>query len=197
MTQNQPKQAKASRNDPKPAKMISQKLQTTQNLKKIGEIWDYLLAFIFQISSPNVQIWAFWTKKYLLSILKEISCVPCFECVNFKFVICFWKFQAQIPFNPFGPKCMNFLILMKFYMYPILKVLISNLTLVSKFLSPNPQIWAFWAKKYQLFHLNEILSVFNLEGADFKSDFRFQKFWNFITFLIRINYFVFSFYIFN
>ena len=44
-------------------------------------------------------------------------------------------------------------------------------------LSPNPQIWAFWVKKYQLSNLNKILSVLNFEGADFKSDICYRKFW--------------------
>ena len=55
-------------------------------------------------------------------------------------------------------------------------------------LSSNFQIWAFWAKKYQLSNLNEILHVSYVEGADFKSEFGFQKFWNFITSLIKINH---------
>ena len=36
-------------------------------------------------------------------------------------------------------------------------------------LSPNPQIWAFWVKKYQFYNLNEISHVTYFEGADFKS----------------------------
>ena len=64
-------------------------------------------------------------------------------------------------------------------------------------LSPNAQIWAFWLKKYQLSNLNKILPVPYFEGADFKSDIVFQKFWNFITFLINISYFVFWLYLLN
>ena len=58
---NQPKEPKTSQNDP--PKQIVKRSETTQNLK-IGEIWDFLLAFVFQILSPNVQILAFWVKKY-------------------------------------------------------------------------------------------------------------------------------------
>ena len=47
----------------------------------------------------------------------------------------------------------------------------------SKMLSPNPQIWAFWIKKYQLSNLNEILPVPYSEGANFKSSIGFWKFW--------------------
>ena len=35
-------------------------------------------------------------------------------------------------------------------------------------MSPNPQIWAFWNKKYQLSNLNKILSEPYFEGAYFK-----------------------------
>ena len=42
--------------------------------------------------------------------------------------------------------------------------------------SPDSQIWKFWAKKYQLFNLGEILPVSYLESADFKSGFLFPKF---------------------
>ena len=64
-------------------------------------------------------------------------------------------------------------------------------------LSRNAQIWGFCAKKYQLSNLNEILFAPYFEGTDFKSDIGFPKFWNFITFLIKINYFVFWFYLLN
>ena len=88
-----------------------------------------------------------------------------------------------------------------FHICPISMVMISNLTFdnfkFSKLLSPNAQIWVFWAKRYQLFNLNEIWSAAYLEAADFKSDISFQKFWDFITFLIKINYFVSWFYLLN
>ena len=54
-------------------------------------------------------------------------------------------------------------------MYPISKVLLLNLTLVFKNSQPKSQHWAFCAKQYQLFNLNEILPVSCFEG-DFKSD---------------------------
>ena len=59
----------------------------------------------------------------------EILPVPYFEGANFKFDICFQISPAQIPkFKNFGPKAIIFFILMKFCLYAISKVLISNLT---------------------------------------------------------------------
>ena len=55
--------------------------------------------------------------------------VPYFEGANFKPDICFQISPTQIPkFKNFGPKAITFLILMKFCLYAISKVLISNLT---------------------------------------------------------------------
>ena len=46
--------------------------------------------------------------------------------------------EAQMPKSRhFGPKIINFLILTKFRMYPILKVLISNLTFVFESFEPK------------------------------------------------------------
>ena len=116
-----PERTETSQNKAKPAEM-------TQNFK-IGEIWNFLLAFVFYILCPNVQIWIFWAKKYGRSNLNEILHVPYFECVDFTFVICFWKSRTQFPkFGHFEPKSINFLILTKVCLYPISEVLISNLT---------------------------------------------------------------------
>ena len=41
----------------------------------------------------------------------------------------------------------------------------------------NAQIWAFWAKKYQISDLNEILHVPYFKDTDFKCNIDFQKFW--------------------
>ena len=80
-------------------------------------------------------------------------------------------------------------------MYTISNVLIANLTLAfEKFESKSLNL-GIMGKKYQLSNLNEILPLYYFEGADFKSDFGFWKFYHFITFLIKINYFVFWFYI--
>ena len=54
-------------NDPK---KIPKRPETTQNFK-IGEIWNFVLAFVFQILSPNAQIWAFWPKSIKLLILTK------------------------------------------------------------------------------------------------------------------------------
>ena len=50
--QNEPKRAEISRNDPR---KIAKQPKTTKNFK-IEEIWNFLLAFVFQISSPNAQV---------------------------------------------------------------------------------------------------------------------------------------------
>ena len=58
MSQNQPKPAKTTRNQKKrPPKIVKQ--PETSQIFKIGEIWNFLLAFVFQTSSPNPQIWVF------------------------------------------------------------------------------------------------------------------------------------------
>ena len=57
-TWNQPKLAETRRNDPKPTETtqkIAKRPETIQNFE-IGEIWNFLLAFAFQISSPNAKI---------------------------------------------------------------------------------------------------------------------------------------------
>ena len=57
------------------------------------------------MSSPNVQIWTLWTKKYELSNYSEISHVPYFECVYFKSDIGFREFLTEIPkYGCFGSK---------------------------------------------------------------------------------------------
>ena len=70
----------------------------------------------------------------------------------------------------------NSLILTKFRVYSISKVIISNQTLVFEKLDPKSQVRAFWVKKYQLSSGNKISTVFYFAGIDFKSDFRFQHF---------------------
>ena len=57
-SQNDLKLAETSRNDPKPTETtqkIAKRPETIQNFE-IGEIWNFLLAFAFQISSPNAKI---------------------------------------------------------------------------------------------------------------------------------------------
>ena len=89
------------------------------------------MAFVFQASSPNAQIWVFLVNKYQLSYHNKILPVPYIKDTDFKADIGFWKFWAQMPkFGDFGPKSINLLILIKLCLYPILKVLMSNLTLV-------------------------------------------------------------------
>lgn len=49
--------------------------RATQNFK-MGKIWNFLLAFIFQFLSPHVPIWVFWAKKYQLFILMKCCLYP-------------------------------------------------------------------------------------------------------------------------
>ena len=80
---------------------------------------------------------------------------------NFKIWKILQKCWAQIPkCGCIGPKS---IILIKFSMYPILKVLVSSLIFVFKMLSPNPQIWAYWAKKCQLSNLNKFCLYYVLK----------------------------------
>ena len=85
-------------------KRLPQNCETTRNVKT-GEIWNFLLAFIFQTSSPNDQIWVFWINKYQLSYYNKVLPAPYFKEDDFKSDICFKKFRAQIPkFEHFGSK---------------------------------------------------------------------------------------------
>ena len=111
-TRNRPKRKKPDKtklNQPEPPETTSKNCETTRTTQnfKFGEIWNFLVAFVFQISGPNAQIWVFCVKKNQFS-------------------------------NLFA----------KFYLDSFSKVLISNLTLVSKISSSNAQKWAFWVKKY-------------------------------------------------
>ena len=113
---------------------------------------------------------------------------------NLSFV--FENFEPKIPnLGILSQKVSVFPILAKFHMSPILKVLILNLTLVFETFKPECPNLGILGQK--LFILNEIFPGSYFEGANFKSDFRFRKCWNFITSLIKINYFVFWFYLHN
>ena len=76
----------------------------------------------------------------------------------------------------FGQKSINFLILTKFCMYPILKVLISNLTFVFENVELKSPNLGILSQKYKLANLNETLPVSYFQGTDVKSDIRFRTF---------------------
>ena len=136
--------------------------------------------------------------KYWISNLCEIAHVTFFECADFKFAICFWKLRAEIPkFGHFVPKSINSLILTKFRVYSFSKVLILNLTLVFKNVEPKCPNLGNLNQKYQFSNLNKISLVSYFKGTDFKFDFRIREFWNFITSCIKMNNFVFWFYLLN
>ena len=131
-SRNHPKRSKTSRNDPR---KIAKQPETTQNFE-IGEIWNFLLVFVFRISCPNAQIQAFWAKKYQLSNL-----------------------------------------LTKFSVYPISKVLISNLAFVSQNVELKCPILGILGQKVLPFKSFEKISLVHyFEGADFKSNICFSKF---------------------
>ena len=67
-------------------------------------------------------------------------------------------------------------LLTRFYFYPILKVLISNLSLLFKNFEPKYPNSVFWVKKYQLSNINEISHLPYFECGNFKSDIGFRKF---------------------
>ena len=73
-TRNKPKRKKPDKtklNQPEPPETTSkncERTRTTQNFK-FGEIWNFLVAFVFQISGPNAQIWVFCVKKNQFSNL--------------------------------------------------------------------------------------------------------------------------------
>ena len=54
-SQNELKPDKTSRSQPKQPKKITKRPEMILNFK-IGEIWNFLLAFLSQILSPNTQI---------------------------------------------------------------------------------------------------------------------------------------------
>ena len=58
---NQSKRAETNRNQPQRPKKLEKRQETTQNVK-IGQIWSFLLASVFQILSPNAQIKSINTK---------------------------------------------------------------------------------------------------------------------------------------
>ena len=78
-TRNEPKppetsqnESKTSRDQQKQPQKIAKQSKMTQN-SNIAEIWNFLVAFIFQILNPNGQISGFWVRKYQLLDLNQIS----------------------------------------------------------------------------------------------------------------------------
>ena len=94
-TWNEPKRLKTSWTDPK---NIAKWPEVIQNFK-IWEIWNFLLAFVSQISSSNPQIWVFWVKKYQLSN----PFMKFFLYSIFKVLI----LHLTLVFNNFGHKSPN------------------------------------------------------------------------------------------
>ena len=73
-SQKESKPAEMTQNQLKRPKIIAKQPKTTQNFK-IGKIWNFLLAFVFQTLCPNAQIWVFWAKKYQISKILKKFCL--------------------------------------------------------------------------------------------------------------------------
>ena len=139
-SRRQSKQAEISRNDRK--KKRSETTQNDANFKNWGNL-EFSTSFGFSNFEPKCPNLGILGKEVsTFESFNKILPVPYFEGADFKSDICFQKFLAQIPkFKNFGPKAITFLILMKFCLYAISKVLISNLTLVfEKFEPKSPNI---------------------------------------------------------
>ena len=91
-TQNEPKRAETSRNEQKRPKEIMKQPKTTQNFK-IGRIWSFLLAFAFQISSPNAQIWPFCSKSINSLILTKFRMYP--SSKSSELTLLFQNFESE------------------------------------------------------------------------------------------------------
>ena len=89
---NEPKQPETSQSDPK--KIVKQ--PETSQIFKIGEIRNFILAFVFQTSSPNPQIWVFGPRSINFLIFHLPA--PYFEGGDFK---------SGIAFRNCEPKCPN------------------------------------------------------------------------------------------
>ena len=99
-----------------------------------------------------------------------------FEGADLKSDIGFEKFRAQMPkLRHFRSKCTIFLMLTKFCLYTISKVLISNLTLVFKNVEPKYPNLDILGEKVVISNLNKISHEPFFEGADFKSDIAFLQ----------------------
>ena len=136
-SRSQSKQAEISRNDRKKKKK-SETSQNDANFKNWGNL-EFSTSFgfsNFESKYPNVGILGKEVSTF--ESFNKILPVTYFEGADFKSDICFQKFLAQIPkYKNFGPKTITLLILMKFCLYAISKVLISNLTLVFEKFEPK------------------------------------------------------------
>ena len=155
--QNQPKQPETSQSDPK--KIVKQ--PKTNQIFKIGDIRNFLLALVFKTSSPNPQIWVFGSRSINFSIF-HVACTL-FRRLRFQIWHCFLKLRAQISkYWHFGSKCINFLNLTKFCLYPITKVLIFGFDLTLVFENFEPKCWnlAILDQKSKLFLISAKFQIY-------------------------------------
>ena len=151
--QNKPKSTETSRNHPKPAEMTQKKFRYDPKPPKISKLGKSTICYQLLIFKLRVQMPKFGLsgpKSFNFLILAKFRMYSILNVLILKFIICLWKFWAQMPnvwlflkalspnaFGHFGPKSISSLILTKFRMYHISKVLISNLTLVFKNFEPK------------------------------------------------------------
>ena len=74
-TRNETKRAETSQNQPKRPKKIAKRPETTQNFK-IREVWHFLMAFVFQASSPNPKFGYFWSISINFLIITKFCLYP-------------------------------------------------------------------------------------------------------------------------
>ena len=136
------------------------KRRKTQNFK-VGEIWNFLLTFVFQILGPNAEICVFWVKKYQLSNLLTKFCLYAISKVLISnLTLIFENLESKCRnLGILGQKVLTFESEQNFEGTLLWMCWIQIWHCFSKILSPNAQVWAFWVKKYQLFNLDEIFLV--------------------------------------
>ena len=150
---NEPKRPETSQNDPKLANTTKKNCETTRNNPKFQNSDNFQLAFVFQSSSQSVQIWAFWVKSINFLILTKFCLYSISKILISNLTFVFESFQSKFPnLGIMGQKVLIFkywqnlayaksLILTKFCLYPVLKVLISSLKIVfEKFLPKFPNL---------------------------------------------------------
>ena len=153
-----------------------------------------------KFSIPNSRVWSFWDKKYEFFNLHKILSASYFKDADFKSDICLHKFRVQIlKFGGFGPKQSNLnKVVLHFPYFDSGDVNYCIRTKIHNCGNDGPKpinssgeilLWC-W------FH---VWNFFNNKSEETKKQNNTWNniTWNFITSLIRINYFVFWFCLLN
>ena len=98
------------------------------NILKSGKFGIFHQFSFFRISSQNAQFQAFWAKKYHLSnLLPKFSMFAISKVLISNLTFVSQNYEPKCPsLGILGQKKINFLILTKFRMFPILQVMISK-----------------------------------------------------------------------